>query len=127
MPSKEIIFTENAPEPGPYSQAVRYGDLLFLSGQVAEDPRTGEVVKGSIAEQTRLTLENIKAVLEAAGSSLEMVLRVNIYLTDITTKPEMNAVYQEYFPRNQPTRVAVAVKELDDDLDVEMDVIAGFA
>ena len=125
MPSKECIFSDKAPEPGYYSQAVRYGDLVFLSGQVSEDPATGEVVKDSIANQTRRILTNIKTVLEAAGSSLDMVLKVRIYVTDIAHKPEMNEVYKEFFPVNPPARVAVAVKELDDDLDVEIDVVAG--
>ena len=125
MSGKECIFAEKAPEPGHYSHAVRYGNMLFLSGQVAEDPTTGDLVAGSIADQTRRILENIKIVLEAAGSSLDKVLKVTIYLTDIEQKPEMNAVYKEYFPKNPPARVAVAVKALDDGLDVEMDAIAG--
>ncbi len=125
MPRKECIFTDNAPEPGHYSQAVRYGNLVFLSGQVSEDPKTGETVKDSVANQTRRILNNLKAVLEASGSSMEQVLKVTIFLTDIKAKPEMNAVYKEFFPKDPPARIAVAVKELDDNLDVEMDIIAG--
>lgn len=125
MVRKECVFAEKAPEPGHYSHAVRYGKLLFLSGQVAEDPLTGELVTGSIAAQTRRILENIKIVLEAAGSSLDKVLKVTVYLTDIGQKPEMNEVYKKFFPENPPARVAVAVKALDGGLDVEMDAIAG--
>lgn len=125
MPKKEIIYTKNAPKPGHYSQAVRYGNLLFLSGQVSEDPATGEVIKDSVANQTRRILDNLKAVLEAAGSSMEQVLKVTIFLKDVIQKPEMNEVYTTYFPKNPPARIAVAVKGIDEDLDVEMDVIAG--
>lgn len=124
MPKKECIFTEKAPEPGCYSQAVRYGNLVFLSGQVSEDVATGDIVKDSIANQTRRILTNIKTILEAAGSSLDMVLKVRIYVSDINHKPEMNEVYKEFFPHEPPARVAVAAA-LDDDLDVEIDVVAG--
>ena len=125
MTRKECIFAEKAPEPGHYSHAVRYGDTLYLSGQVAEDPATGELVTGSIAAQTQRILENIQIVLEAAGSNLDNVLKVTVYLTDINQKPEMNDMYKKFFPKNPPARVAIAVKALDDGLDVEMDAIAG--
>lgn len=125
MPRKECIFTDKAPEPGLYSQAVKYGNLVFLSGQVSQDPGTGEVIKDSIANQTRRILNNIKTVLEASGSSLDLVLKVRIYVTDIALKPEMNEVYKEFFPANRPARVAVAVKGIDDDMDIEIDVVAG--
>lgn len=125
MPRKECIFTDKAPEPGPYSQAVKYGNLVFLSGQVSQDPVTGEVVKDGIANQTRRILNNIKTVLEASGSGLDLVLKVRIYVTDIALKPEMNEVYMEFFPTNRPARVAVAVKGIDDDMDIEIDVVAG--
>ncbi len=124
MPRKECIFTDKAPAPGHYSQAVRYGDLLFLSGQVSEDPATGEVVKDGIANQTRRILTNIKTILEAGNSSLDLVLKVRIYVSDIAHKPAMNEVYKEFFPFDPPARVAVAAA-LDDDLDVEIDVVAG--
>ena len=126
MPEREIIYTEKAPPPGPYSQAIRYGDLVFVSGQTPEDPQTGQPIRGNISRQTEVVLANIKAILEAAGSSLEKVLKVNIYLSDIKLKPEMNETYKKFFPADPPARIAMAVKGLDDDVDIEIDVIAGF-
>ena len=124
MPKREIIYTDKAPSGGMYSQAIKYGNLVFVSGQTPDDPVTHAPVKGTIAEQTELVLTHIKNVLEAAGSSLEQVLKVNIFLSDISHKPEMNAVYKQFFPNNPPARIGMAVKGLDDDLDVEIDVIA---
>jgi len=124
MGRREIILTDQAPPPGPYSQAVKYGGLVFVSGQTPEDPRTGRPVRGSIAEQSELVLNNIKAILEAAGSGLDKVLKVNIYLSDLALKPAMNEVYRRFFPVQPPARIAMAVKGLDDDLDIEIDVIA---
>jgi len=122
---RETIVTENAPAPGPYSHAVKYGGLVFVSGQTPEDPKTGQPVRGSVGEQTELVLKNIKAILEAAGSSLEQVLKVNIYLSDISKKPEMNEVYKKFFPNSPPARIGMGGLQLDDGLDVEIDVIAG--
>jgi 2-iminobutanoate/2-iminopropanoate deaminase len=124
MGRREIIFTDQAPAPGPYSQAVKYGGLVFVSGQTPEDPRTGRPVRGGIAEQTESVLNNLKAILEAAGSGLDRVLKVNIFLSDLALKPAMNEVYRRYFPVEPPARIAVAVKGLDDGLDVEMDLVA---
>ena len=124
MPKREIIKTAAAPSASVYSQAIRYGNLVFVSGQTPDDPVTHAPVKGTIAEQTRLVLTHIKTILEAAGSSMEQVLKVNIYLSDIRHKPEMNEVYKTFFPNNPPARIGMAVKGLDDDLDVEIDVIA---
>ena len=125
MGQREIVFTDQAPAPGPYSQAIKYGGLVFVSGQTPEDPRTGQPIRGSITRQTEVVLTNIKAILEAAGSSLEKVLKVNVYLSDLKLKPEMNETYKKFFPANPPARIAMAVKGLDDDLDIEIDVIAG--
>jgi 2-iminobutanoate/2-iminopropanoate deaminase len=124
MPKIETILTPDAPPPGPYAQAIRYGGLVFVSGQTPEDPKTGLPIRGTMAEQTRVVLTNIAAILKASGSSLERVLKVNIYLSDIALKPEMNAVYREFFPNSPPARIALAVAGLDDGLDVEIDVIA---
>ena len=124
MSKREIILTDKAPAPGPYSQAIKYGGLVFVSGQTPEDPATGKPVKGSMAEQTRLVLTNIAAILEAAGSSLDKILKVNIYLSDIKLKPEMNEVYKEFFKNGPPARIGMGGLELDDDMDIEIDVIA---
>ncbi|RCW42027.1 MULTISPECIES: RidA family protein [unclassified Halanaerobium] len=121
---KEIIYTENAPEPGNYSQAVKFGDLIFVSGQTADDPETGKPVHGTVAEQTELILTNTKNILEAAGSSMEKVLKVNVYISDMKYKKEMDEVYKTFFGNNPPARIAMAVKGLDAGLDVEIDVIA---
>ncbi|MDR1657588.1 MAG: RidA family protein [Deltaproteobacteria bacterium] len=124
MTKIESVFTPFAPPPGPYAQAVKYGGLVFVSGQTPESPQTGEPIRGTIAEQTRLVLTNISAILKAAGSSLDRVLKVNIYLSDIKHKPQMNEVYREFFPNSPPARIAMAVAGLDDALDIEIDVIA---
>jgi 2-iminobutanoate/2-iminopropanoate deaminase len=124
MPKIESVYTPLAPPPGPYAQAIKYGGLVFVSGQTPEEPQSGKPVKGTMAEQTRLVLTNIESILKAAGSGLDKVLKVNIYLRDIALKPEMNAVYKEFFPQSPPARIAMAVAGLDDGLDVEIDVIA---
>jgi 2-iminobutanoate/2-iminopropanoate deaminase len=120
----ERILTPKAPPPGHYCHATKYGGLVFVSGQTPEEPATGAPVHGTIEEQTRLVLANIKTILEAAGSSLERVLKVNIYLSDIALKPRMGEVYKEFFPQSPPARIAMGVSGLDDGLDVEIDVIA---
>jgi 2-iminobutanoate/2-iminopropanoate deaminase len=125
MKKKEVIYTDKAPEPGPYSQAIKYGDLIFVSGQTSEDPLTNKPVHDSVASQTRRIMENIKTILEAAGSSLEKVLRVDIFLSSMEHKSEMNTVYLEYFATDRPARNCVGVRNLDDGLDVEIEVIAG--
>jgi len=100
---RQIITTDKAPEAvGPYSQAVRYGNLLFLSGQVSINPESGEVEKGTVKEQTKRALMNIKAVLEAAGSNINNVLKCNVYLSDISYFNEMNEVLGVSFHRCRP-------------------------
>ncbi|MGW8185893.1 MAG: RidA family protein [Desulfobacterales bacterium] len=121
---REVIYTENAPEPGPYSQAVKYNHLIFVAGQTSEDPKTSRVVHGSVTEQTTIILNNIKAILEAAGSGMERVLRADVYISSMDVKDEMNAVYREFFPKNPPARNCVAVAGIDDGLDIEIEVIA---
>jgi len=122
---KEIIYTNKAPEPGPYSQAVKYGDLIFVSGQTSEDPQTNKPIHDSVAAQTERIMTNIRTILEEAGSSLEKVLRVDIYLSTMDHKNEMNTAYLKFFPTDRPARNCVGVRDLDDGLDVEIEVIAG--
>lgn len=124
---KKIVFTENAPAPvGPYSQAVQFGQVLFCSGQIPIDPKTNEVLKGSIEEQTELVMENVGAVLKAAGLGFEDVIKTSIFITDMGNFPRINQVYAKYFPEVAPARSCVAVKELPKSVDVEIEVIAGF-
>lgn len=122
---KEVIYTSKAPEPGAYSQAIRYGDLIFVSGQTSDDPDTHEPIKDSVEAQTERILTHIRYILEEAGSGLDKVLKCNVYLADWEDKQRMNAVYQRFFPHNPPARICMAVKGLDAGLDVEIDCIAG--
>ncbi|MCX8188759.1 MAG: RidA family protein [Nitrososphaeria archaeon] len=121
---KDVIRTERAPTPiGPYSQAIKAGNFLFISGQGPIDPKTGKKIVGDIKEQTRQVLENIKNILEAAGLTLENVVKVNVYLKDMNDFPKMNEVYKEYFKTNPPARTTVqAIPPAD--IDVEIDAIA---
>jgi len=122
---KEIVYTETAPEPGPYSQAIKYGNLIFVAGQTSEDPVTNKPVHDSVREQTERILKNIKTILEAAGSSMKKVLRVDVYLSSMEQKPDFNEAYLKFFPENRPARNCVAVAGIDDNLDVEIEIIAG--
>ncbi|PAB60479.1 Rid family detoxifying hydrolase [Anaeromicrobium sediminis] len=122
---KKIISIDKAPlAVGPYSQAVVHNNMIFLSGQICINPETSEMERDSIARQTRRVLHNIKNILEEAGSSLDKVLKCNVYISSMEKFEDMNEVYKEFFSVNPPARVTVAVKELYDDLDIEMDVIA---
>jgi len=121
---KEIVFTENAPKPiGPYSQAVRAGRFLFISGQIPAD-KDGNLIGGDVRAQTRQVLENLKAILEAAGGSLENVVKVTVYLKDMNDFGAMNEVYSEYFGESKPARAAVEVSRLPKDVRIEMEAIA---
>jgi 2-iminobutanoate/2-iminopropanoate deaminase len=122
---KEVIYTDKAPEPGPYSQAIKYGNLIFVAGQTSEDPITNEVIHDSVAAQTERILNNIKTILETAGSGMDKILRCDVYLSSIAHKEEMNVAYRKFFPTDPPARNTVAVAGLDDNLDVEIEVIAG--
>jgi 2-iminobutanoate/2-iminopropanoate deaminase len=122
---KKIIATDKAPKAiGPYSQAVQTGNLVFCSGQIALDPATQEFQNGSIEEQTRRVLENLQAVLAAAGSDLNKVMKTTIYLADMADFAAVNAVYAEYFPTEPPARATVAVRELPKGAKVEIDAVA---
>jgi len=122
---KEVIQTSEAPPAiGPYSQAVRVGDWLFLSGQIAIDPASGKVVGDDTATQTRRVLDNLAAVLAAAGASLADVVKTTVYLADMNDFSAMNAIYAEYFAESPPARATVEVARLPKDVRVEIDAIA---
>ena len=122
---KEIISTTNAPSAiGPYSQAVKAGNLLFISGQVPLDPATGEVVEGDITVQTRRVLDNVKAILTEAGADFSNVVKTTVFLKDMNDFVPMNRVYAEYYPENCPARSAVQVARLPKDVSVEIETIA---
>ncbi|WP_017940595.1 MULTISPECIES: RidA family protein [unclassified Thioalkalivibrio] len=123
--SREIIQTENAPTAiGPYSQAVRTGDTLYLSGQIPLDPATMELVGGGIEAQIRQVFANLQAVLEAAGSSTADIAKLNIFLTDLTHFPLVNEIMSEVFGEPYPARAAIGVAALPKGAQVEMDAIA---
>lgn len=125
MPEKKVIATEKAALPvGPYSQGVQLGDFVFVAGEKGIDPKTGEIVKGGIAAETRQTLENIKAILEAAGVSMDRAVRSVVYLTDMDDFDEMNAVYAEYFEVDPPGRTCAQVVALPAGAHVEIEVTA---
>ena len=122
---KQIVRTDSAPKPvGPYSQAVRAGNLLFVAGQGALDSRTGQVRRESIQAETRQVLENIKAILEASGASLAAVAKTTCYLADMNDFQAFNAVYAEYFPQDPPARTTIQAGKLPLDLRVEIEAIA---
>jgi 2-iminobutanoate/2-iminopropanoate deaminase len=124
--NREIIATPNAPKAiGPYSQAIKYGNLVFLSGQIPIDPKTGNVLKGSIEEQTKLVLENLKAVIEASGMTLKNVLKTTCFLKNMDDFPKFNAVYATYFGESLPARETVEVARLPRDVLVEISCICG--
>jgi 2-iminobutanoate/2-iminopropanoate deaminase len=121
----EEISTDEAPGAiGPYSQAIRHGDTVYTAGQGPLDPETGEVVDGDIGAQTARTMENLAAVLEAAGTSLENVVKATVYLGDMADYAAVNEVYEEYVSEPFPARTAVEVGEFPVDLGVEIEVVA---
>lgn len=121
----KIIATEHAPRAiGPYSQAVLANGFAFLSGQIPLDPATNQLVEGDVAVQTARVLENLKAVLEACGSSLEKVVKTTVFLRDMADFPRMNEVYAQYFAVNPPARSTVQAARLPRDVSVEIDAIA---
>jgi 2-iminobutanoate/2-iminopropanoate deaminase len=125
MPDRQSLSTDAAPAAiGPYSQAVRTGDLLFCSGQIPLEPTTGELVKDDIEGQARRCLENLAAVADAAGGSLANAVRCTVYLTDMSDFARVNEVYGQFFGADDPpARVAVAVAALPKGADVEIDAI----
>jgi 2-iminobutanoate/2-iminopropanoate deaminase len=122
---KQIIQTGKAPAPiGPYSQAVKTGDFLFISGQVAIDPVTNEVITGSVAEETHRVMKNLEAVLHAGYLTFQHVVKTTIFLSDMSLFAEMNEVYGSYFNSDYPARETVAVKGLPKGVNVEISMIA---
>jgi 2-iminobutanoate/2-iminopropanoate deaminase len=122
---KQIIATESAPRAiGPYSQAVLANGFAFLSGQLPMDPATNQIVEGDVAVQAERVLENLRAVLEACGSSLEKVVKTTVFLRDMADFARMNEVYARYLSSNAPARSTVQVARLPRDVSVEIDVIA---
>ncbi|MGH9414551.1 MAG: Rid family detoxifying hydrolase [Terriglobales bacterium] len=125
LDARSTVATPNAPAAiGPYVQAVRAGGLLFCSGQIALDPGSGKLLDGDVAAQTRRALQNLKAVLEAAGSSLAAAVKTTVYLADMNDFAAMNEAYAAAFGQNPPARSTVAVKDLPKGAKVEIDVIA---
>ncbi|SHG88698.1 2-iminobutanoate/2-iminopropanoate deaminase [Tepidibacter thalassicus DSM 15285] len=125
MMKKEIIHTDKAPKAiGPYSQAIKVGNLLFVSGQVPFDPETMEVVEGGVKEQTARSLENIKAILAEAGASFDNVVKSTVFIKDMNEFAQINEVYAKYFGENKPARACVEVARLPRDVKVEIEVIA---
>ena len=122
---RETISTENAPGAiGPYSQAVRAGNFVFCSGQIPLDPQTGEFVSDDVAMQTRQVLKNLSAVLEAAGTSLNNVVKTTVFLADMNDFVKMNEIYAEFFSENKPARATVQAARLPRDAKVEIECIA---
>jgi 2-iminobutanoate/2-iminopropanoate deaminase len=122
---KKALHTDKAPRAlGPYSQAIQAGNLVFLAGQVALDPATGELVEGDIADQTRRAMDNLMAVLEKGGLGPENVVKATVYLIDMDDFAAMNEVYGTYFKGTPPARAAIQVVRLPKDAKVEIDMIA---
>ena len=122
---RQSVSTPDAPQAiGPYSQAIRAGDYLFLSGQIPLDPLTGNLVAGDIKQQTRRVMENLKAVLAAAGSSMNKVVKATVFLKNIADFASMNEVYAEYLGDAKPARSTVAVADLPRGALIEVDLVA---
>jgi 2-iminobutanoate/2-iminopropanoate deaminase len=123
--SKTVILTSEAPQPvSAYSQAIRSGQLLFLAGQIALDPKTGQVVSGTIGEETDRVMANVSAVLSAAGATLDHVLKTTVYLTSMADFAAFNEAYARFFPNQPPARSTVAVLALPLGVRVEVEAIA---
>lgn len=121
-----IVSTDKAPKAiGPYSQAVKIRNMVYTSGQIALNPKTGELIDGGIEEQTAQVLENLKSILEAAGASLDNAIKVTVFLNDINDFSKMNEIYSKYF-KNKPARSTVQVACLPKKAKIEIDVIAEF-
>ena len=123
--SRKFVITSKAPSPiGPYSQAIRCGNILYVSGQIPIDPNSGEVVITSFAEQCHQVLQNLKNVLEAGGSSLNHAIKITIYMKDLKKFNELNEIYSEYFNTAKPARTCIEVSNLPKGVDLEIDAIS---
>ena len=123
---KTIISTDQAPAAiGPYSQAIQYGDLLFVSGQIALNPETGEIVEGDIEVQTKQVIENLQAIIQEAGMTLQNVLKCSCFLKDMEDFVKFNAIYNSYFAESLPARETVEVGRLPKDVRVEISAVCG--
>ncbi|MFZ0819473.1 MAG: RidA family protein [Candidatus Acidiferrales bacterium] len=122
---KQVIATDRGPKAiGPYSQAIKADGLIFISGQICIDPKTQQLVEGDIAKQTERVMENLKGIVEAAGSSLDKALKTTVFLSDMGDFAAMNAVYAKYFGEAPPARATVQVARLPRDVKVEIELIA---
>ena len=127
IPTRDVVSTGKAPKAiGPYSQGIKAGDFVFTAGQAGVDPATGKLVEGGIAEQTRQTLKNVQAIVEAAGTTLDRVVKCGVFLADMGDFQAMNAVYAEFFPpdKNPPARTTVQAAKLPLGALVEIDAVA---
>jgi 2-iminobutanoate/2-iminopropanoate deaminase len=124
-PPREVVATENAPKAiGPYSQAIIFGELVFSAGQIPLDPRTGQLVEGGIEAQTRQVMENLKAILEEAGSSFDNVLKTTVFMVNLEDFGKVNAIYGEYFTQDPPARSTVQVAALPRGALIEIECVA---
>jgi 2-iminobutanoate/2-iminopropanoate deaminase len=122
---KEMIKTDKAPQAiGPYSQAVKCGNTLYVSGQICIDPSTGELIKGGVTEKVNRVMNNIKAIIESAGMGMNDILKVTIFLTDMAAFPTVNKAYAAYFSEYFPARETVQVAKLPKDAEIEISCIA---
>jgi len=125
MANKKVIKTDKAPKPiGPYSAGVRAGHLIFTAGQIGLDPLTAEVVPGGIQAETRQVFRNLQGILEAAGSSLQEIVKTTVFLRDMNDFAQMNAIYAEFFSQDYPARSTVQVSALPKGVAVEIEAIA---
>ena len=123
--SKEVVYSANAPEPiGPYSQAIKVGNLLFLSGQVAIQKSTGNIITSNVTDETQQVMKNLEEVLKAAGYEFSHIVKTTIFLKDMNNFPKVNEVYGSYFSSEPPARETVEVSRLPKDVNVEISCIA---
>ena len=123
--NKEVVSTDNAPKAiGPYEQAIKVGEFVYISGQIPLDPKTGNLIEGDVKAQTRRVMENLKGIVAASGSSLERVVKATVFLKNIADFASMNEIYAEYLGSAKPARSTVAVADLPRGALVEIDLIA---